>query len=132
MEAAGFCNIQVPAYQTTRYHIPEHSHLCVSARITGMCLALAVLQNGNLLKPLYTNTSLSVSHFIHLYSIIMALPLFNLSRIISAFAITYKCTKIFFLKLDIALADSELSDTLPKRTKICLVIYMQQMLVSGK
>jgi hypothetical protein len=24
MEAAGLCNIQVPACQTTRYHIPEH------------------------------------------------------------------------------------------------------------
>jgi len=58
-------------------------------RITGMCLVLAVLENGNLLKPPFINTSFSVSHFIHLYSITMALPSFNFSKIISVFAITY-------------------------------------------
>ena len=88
MEAVGLCDIQVPAYQTTRYHIPEHSHLCVSVRITGMCLALAVLEIGNLLKPLFINISFLVSHFIHLYSITKALPSFNFSKIFSVFAIT--------------------------------------------
>jgi hypothetical protein len=86
MEAAGICDIQVPVYQTTRYHVPEHSHLRASMRITGMCLALAVLENGNLLRPLHINTSLSVSHFIRLYSVTMALLSFTFSKIIPAFA----------------------------------------------
>jgi hypothetical protein len=47
MEAAGLCDIQVPAYQTKRYHIPEHSQLCVSVTIIGMFLVLAVLENSN-------------------------------------------------------------------------------------
>lgn len=40
---SGTC-LQVSAYQITRYHTPEHSHLRVSMRITGMCLRLAVLE----------------------------------------------------------------------------------------
>jgi len=87
-EAAGLCDIQVRAYQTTRYHIPEHNHLCLSVRIIGMCLALAVLENGNLLEPLFISTSFSVSHFIQQYSITMALPSFNFSKIISVFTRT--------------------------------------------
>jgi hypothetical protein len=79
MEAAGLCDIQVRAYQTTRYHIPEYSHR-VSVRIIGMCLALAVLENSTLLEPLFINTLFSVSHFIQLYSITTALPSFNLAK----------------------------------------------------
>ena len=88
MEATGLCDILVSICQTTRYQIPEHSHLHVSMRITGMCLALAVLENCNLLKPLFINKSLSVSHYINLYSIIMPLHLFIFSKIISVFART--------------------------------------------
>lgn len=72
MEAAGLCDIQVRAYQTATYHIPEHSHLRASVIITGMCLALAVLENGNLLEPLSINTRFSVSLFIQLYNITTA------------------------------------------------------------
>jgi hypothetical protein len=88
MEVAGLCDIQVRAYQTTRYHISEHSHLRLSMRIIGMCLSLAVLENGTLLEPLFRNPSFSVSHFIQLYSITTALPSFNFSKIISVFART--------------------------------------------
>jgi len=53
-----------------------------------MCLALAVLENGSMLKPLFTNTLISVSQFIHLYSITIALPSFHLSKTISVLART--------------------------------------------